>query len=82
VVAHTCNPSYLGSIGRRIEAHGEKCKTQKQTKARRTGAVSQVVEHLPSKLEALSSISSTTKNVNKFKPHLKNRERLPLAQNL
>jgi hypothetical protein len=39
----------------------KKTLSKKQTKAKRVGGVTQVVEHLPSKHEALSSNSSTAK---------------------
>jgi hypothetical protein len=53
MVVHTCNPSYLGDGGRRITLQGEprqKCKTlaEKQTKAKRTDSLAQVVKYLPS----------------------------------
>jgi hypothetical protein len=48
------NPSYLGGRGRRIEAQGwsrqkHESLSEKPTKAKRAGDMTQVVEHLPSK---------------------------------
>jgi hypothetical protein len=68
VVAHICNPSDLRSEGRRNVVQGwpgkkQETLSEKQTKKpRRIGrVVAEVVDPLLSKLEALSSISSTTK---------------------
>jgi hypothetical protein len=57
VVAHTCNPSYLGGRDRMVVQIGPGIKQKpisKITKAKRTGGVAQVVEHLPSKHRALA----------------------------
>jgi hypothetical protein len=63
-VAHMCNLSYTGGIDRKDTVPGwlggNKCNPiQKTTKAKWVEGVAQVVEHLSSKWEALSS--STTK---------------------
>jgi hypothetical protein len=65
-VAHAYDPTFTGGRGRRIVVQGceqmhKKTLSKKQTKAKRVGGVTQVVEHLPSKHEALSSNSSTAK---------------------
>jgi hypothetical protein len=67
-MAHTCNPSYSG--GRDQEIHGLsqpgqivlKTLSRKILSQKRAGAVAQVVEHLPSKCEALSSKHQRYKN--------------------
>jgi hypothetical protein len=65
MMVHTCNPSYLGGGGKR-EQPRRKLKTLWKTKAQRAGGMAQVVEHLPSKYETLSSKSSTP-HTHKFK---------------
>jgi hypothetical protein len=56
-VAHACNPSYLGGGGRRILSlrTAQTKLVRPYLKNKRSGSVAQVVEHLPSKCEALSS---------------------------
>jgi hypothetical protein len=60
---------------RRITAQGQPrqivCKTlsPKYSTQKRTGRVTQVVEHLPSKSEVLSSNSSATKQKKKIHPY-------------
>jgi hypothetical protein len=64
LVAHACNPSYLG--GRDREGHGLRPAhanifqdpISKITRAKWTGGVAQLVEYLLCKCEALSSNSS------------------------
>jgi hypothetical protein len=56
LVAPICNPSYLGGGSRGIIASAgswQKCETlfAKQTKTKRTGSVTEVVEHFPRKHE-------------------------------
>jgi hypothetical protein len=53
LVVHICNPSYSG--GRDQEDPVLKILSQKYPTQKRTGRVAQVVEHLPSKCEVLSS---------------------------
>jgi hypothetical protein len=71
LVAHACNPSYLG--GRDQENCGlkpapgklvQETVSQKNPTQNRPSRVAQVVELLPSKCEALSSNSSTGKKLN------------------
>jgi hypothetical protein len=64
---HDCGSSYLGGRGRRISVWPipyKKYETifEKQIKKQKDWGVSQVVECLPSKPEALNSIPSTAKN--------------------
>jgi hypothetical protein len=64
MVAYICNLSYSGGRGR------QKCETlpEKQTKnSKRTGHMAQVVEHLPSKLTAVSLISSTARKKKNYR---------------
>jgi hypothetical protein len=68
-MAHTYNPSYLGSRDqvdcswRRVQATKMRTYLKKNPMKRRAGGVDQVVECLPSKHEALSSKPSTKKKV-------------------
>jgi hypothetical protein len=68
-----CNPSYRGDIARRILVQGQRQAEvrepiQKITRAKLAEGVAQVVECLPSKLKALSSIPSTATNKQKPSP--------------
>jgi hypothetical protein len=62
-----CNPSYLGSRIRKMEFQSQSGQTVHKTLSwkyltqKRAGRVAQVVEHLPSNCEVLSSNSSTAK---------------------
>jgi hypothetical protein len=74
LVAHTCNPSYLG--GRDQEDRGSRpawakseTPSQKQPMQRRAGKMDEVVEYLPSKHEVLSSNSSINKTNPRNKKH-------------
>jgi hypothetical protein len=66
-VVHACNPSYSG--GRNQKDHSSKpagkinCETlsQKYSTQNRAGGVTQVIQCLPNKCEALSSNPSTAK---------------------
>jgi hypothetical protein len=61
-VAHACNPNHSG--GSLLEASPGKCSQDpisENTQHKRAGEVTQMVEHLPSKCEALSSNASTAK---------------------
>jgi hypothetical protein len=53
VVVHTCNPSYIEDIGRRLYL--------KNNLMQKGLEVAQVVEHLPIKYKALSANSSIEK---------------------
>jgi hypothetical protein len=69
-VVHACNPSYIREGGKRIESSRPAWAKSvrpypKKEKSQRTGSMAQVVEHLLSKHEALSSILGTTKIKNK-----------------
>jgi hypothetical protein len=68
MLACTCSSSYAGSIGTRFIVQGktDKILSEKELKLKRAGVVAQVVEHLPSKCEALSSNSSTAQKINKI----------------
>jgi hypothetical protein len=60
MVVYDCNSSYFGEVGKLWSQSGPGKKTQDlicKTKGKRTGGVAEVVEHLPSKCEPLSSIS-------------------------
>jgi hypothetical protein len=62
-VIHTFNPSYSGVRVRRILVQArQKCEAlpEKQTNSETIGEVVKVVEHLPRKYKALSSVHSTT----------------------
>jgi hypothetical protein len=64
MVAHACGPSYLGVWGRRIVIWGKPRQlagdlSEKQTKSKKTGGMTKVIEHLLPKCMALSSIPST-----------------------
>jgi hypothetical protein len=68
MVAHICHPSYYGmykigdpSLGQPGYKVRPKLKKKKKTRAKKVGRVAQVVECLPGKDKALSSISSTVK---------------------
>jgi hypothetical protein len=62
VVVCVCNPSYLGGKGYSLRPQRQKKETVKnKLKAQRAGGMTQVVENLSSKEEALSSILSTGK---------------------
>jgi hypothetical protein len=68
MTVYACNPSYWEALSRRIMVRGwhwEKTwdPIKKLNKTKRAGSVAQVVEHLPSKHEALSS--NTAKKINK-----------------
>jgi hypothetical protein len=65
-MVHTRNPSCSSGGDRRIKVGGQSGQkldtlSEKQTKKKRTGSVAEVVQHLPNKQEALSSILSTKK---------------------
>jgi hypothetical protein len=68
LVAHACNPSYLGvrdreDRGSRPAAVNKVRPYLKNTQhKKRAGGVAQMVQHLPSKHKALSSNPSTKKN--------------------
>jgi hypothetical protein len=68
VVTYICHPSYTGSINRRIEVQVSLGETRdpirKIMKAKRSGSVAQVVEHLLSKCKALNS--NTVKMLTSF----------------
>jgi hypothetical protein len=73
VTAHICNPSYLEdiSIGRRIIVQTVLAKSMRsylknnESKKKGLGNMAEVVEHLPSKCEALNSSPSITKKKEK-----------------
>jgi hypothetical protein len=70
MIAHFCNPGYLGGRGSRITVQdwpGQKHKTlpEKQTKSKRSMGVAQVIEPLHSKHKALSPLPSIT-NINYY----------------
>jgi hypothetical protein len=66
-VAQACNPSYSGAEIRRILVQSQpgqilaETLSQQNTSQKGAGGVAQVVEHLPSKNEALNSNPSTVK---------------------
>jgi hypothetical protein len=65
---HSSHPSYKGSINRRIEVQDVLGKNRRPyskitLKKGVGGSMTQVVENLPSKCEALSSNSSTGKKI-------------------
>jgi hypothetical protein len=55
----------LGKVSRRPHPKKKKKKKHKQTKSKWAECIAQVVECLPVKLEALSTIPSTAKTINK-----------------
>jgi hypothetical protein len=67
MVVHVCIPSYIGGIHKRIVVKLDPI--QKVTKAKKgwVWGMAQVVKHLPSKCNALSSNSRTTKKKKKHK---------------
>jgi hypothetical protein len=61
MVVHACCPSYSGGRGRRIVFRGQPWeKLEMLSKNKRAWGMTQVVEHLPSKHEVLSSNTNTT----------------------
>jgi hypothetical protein len=69
----------LGGTGKRISVRGQtpakiQDLTRKITEAKRVGNTAQDIEHLPSKLEALSSSPSTTKK-QKQQPKTENKQK-------
>jgi hypothetical protein len=66
-LAHTDIPSYLEGEHRRIMVQGLPGQSYWKNKAKRTEDVSQVAEHLPSKLKALGSNLNNAKTNNKNK---------------
>jgi hypothetical protein len=82
MVVCNCHSTHAGSVNRRTVAQAGLGLKQdpifKITKAKRTGGIAQVAEHLPSKLKALSSNHGTAKKINKKrsppprKEHLEN----------
>jgi hypothetical protein len=69
-MAYVYNPNYAGGVRRRIVVQGQsKSFVQDpiwEIKQKRNGGVVQVIEHLPSKCEALSSNSSIGKKKKKL----------------
>jgi hypothetical protein len=69
--AYACNPSYSKAEVRKLTVPGQlgqivyKTPSQKHPTRKRAGGVTQVVEHLPSKYEDLSSKSRTPKKKKK-----------------
>jgi hypothetical protein len=64
IVAHICNPSYVGGIDRRITVHCQlraKTNTLPEKIMQKSWVMDQVVALLPSKCEVLSSNTSTNK---------------------
>jgi hypothetical protein len=73
VTTHAYSLSYLGSRGRRIKVLGQteqkqESLSEKHTRSQRAGGATQVVEHLPSKHQALNSSPNTAKKKKKKKP--------------
>jgi hypothetical protein len=66
MVAHTCNHSYVGGIGKRSSVQGQSRQRHKTiikiAKTKRAGGMVQVVESLHHKSKALSLNSSTSKH--------------------
>jgi hypothetical protein len=67
MVVHTCNPNYWGGRGRQFEASLGKKVARLHLKNKRTGDMTQVVEHLSTMQETPGLVpeSETEKTINK-----------------